>query len=166
MVGRFHVPNTFPTFLQTECYFWTVEWVMTITTRRNLHYNGQACSSQANSPQPSRVLSTANASTPTAYSSHILPAYWNAPWPVRQSHPAGQWGAPERSSRLAASCKDTRRAFRLNMHATTQHHSQRCNFPIHFPYSLNPSLASVRFWFGGIETWLGGVREQSDLESS
>ncbi len=63
-------------------------------------YASDYYSSEVNSPQPCRVLSTAPASTPTAYSSRMVPAYSNAPWPVTMSNPTGQWDAPKHSSRL------------------------------------------------------------------
>ncbi len=115
------------------------------------------CSSQANSPQPSRVLSTAPAGTSTAYSSRMVPACSSALWPVTLS--------PHRPMRCAWAFATTRRphaethscASRMNTHANTQHHSQACYYQLHFPDSLNPSLSSVPFWFGGIETWLGVV---------
>ncbi len=72
-------------------------------------------------------------STPTAYSSRMVPAYANAFWPVRLSRPTDQWGAPEHLSRLGG----LRNASRMNTQATTQHHSQGCNFPIHYSDSLN-----------------------------
>ncbi len=53
-----------------------------------------------------------------------------------------------------------------NTHATTQHHSQGCNFPIHFPNSLNPPLASVIFWFEEIETWLEGAPDRTDYPTT
>ncbi len=56
-----------------------------------------------------------------------------------------------------------RRVSRLNTHATTQHHSQGCNFPIHFPDSLNPPFASVPFWVGGSRHDWGLLLEQTDL---
>ncbi len=56
-------------------------------------FNDIAClwpySRQVNNPQPSDVLSTAPTSTPTAYSSRLVPAYSKATWPVRFSQPTG-----------------------------------------------------------------------------
>ncbi len=77
------------------------------------------CSSQANSPQPSRVLSTAPASTSTAYASRMVPAYSNAPWPVTLSHRhTGQWDAPEHSWRQGGSRQRHIGPSRLHTHAS------------------------------------------------
>ncbi len=97
----------------------------------------------------SRVLSTAPASTSTTYSSYIVPTYANAPWPVNLSRPTGQWGAPEKFVTPRRPHANTHsRAFRLNTNATTHHHSQGCNFPMHFPDSLNPPSAKCPFELG------------------
>ncbi len=150
-------------FFFLERFFWRIKYT---------------CSSHANSPQSFRVLSTAPASTPTAYSFHMVPAYSNAlashtVTPHRPMRCAWAFVTPRRphaethsrASLLVLAPAFTRGGLspaspialttsRLNTHATTQHHSQGCNFLIHFPDSLNSSLASVPFWFGGIETWL------------
>ncbi len=106
---------------------------------------GVLCSGRANTPQPSHKLSTAPSKQDNRLSSHMVPALSNVPWSVRLSHLTSNKVCLIIRPVRAASYRMLSRASRLNTHATTQHHSLGCNFPIHFPDSISSSVLSVPY---------------------